>query len=308
VVIMALCNSVSCPAWCTIRVLNDAQSNTKISIRDIHHFSSIDGRGLTVIPERDMTLTFDQPQLVSPPRFEPQEPVRSTHISRFSTDTPRTTRSRSSSLARLSRPWTSQSRSRPSISAPMDFRRVTEPIPSARRSFRPLELSIYMPSGRISPLPDFESNEWTGKLPQRPTAALLRRETVDNSELPSEFKRKPLSASNSFNLRREITSEPFLNMEEGPGPVIRRSTMESEQVLSDLATIDEDRTPTLIASQFEEEIPGLAHPWSSRGSILSSPSRMRSPSPFSSARTRSRTNTESMSRTGSVRKSKKRYH
>jgi hypothetical protein len=254
---------------------------------------------------RDMTLTFDQPQLVPPPRFESQQPVRHNVSQRFSWDISHSNRSRSSSFAKLSRPWTSQSRSRPSISAPMDFRRVTEPmepLPTARRSFRPLELSIYLPAGRISPLPDFDSDEWTSRLPelQRPQAAILRRETMDNSQLPSEIRRKPLSISTTQNLRREILSEPFLSMDGGPGPMVRRDTIDSIQ---DLATIDEDRTPTLNHGQFEEDIPGLSRPWSSRSGILTP--RMRSPSPFSIGRSsRSKSNAENPSRNGSVRRSK----
>lgn len=261
--------------------------------------------------ERDMTLTFDQPQLVPAPRFETQQPVRHNVSQRFSWDVSRNNRSRSSSFARLSRPWTSHSHagSRPSISAPMDFRRVTEPMepmPTARRSFRPLELSIYLPTGRISPLPNFDSEEWTSQLPslQRPQAAILRRETMDNSELPSEIRRKPLSVTTTQTLRRDILSEPFMSMDGGPGPMIRRDTMESMRDLQDLATIDEDRTPTLAHNKFDEDMPGLSHPWSSRSGIISPSLRIRSPSPFTLGRSRSKVSLDSTSRNGSVRRSK----
>lgn len=263
-----------------------------------------------------MTLTFDQPQLVPAPRFEPQQ-VRRNLSQRFSWNDSNNNRSRSASLAKLSRPWTShsQAKSRPSISAPMDFRRVTEPMepvepmepmPVAKRSFRPLELSIYMPAGRISPLPDFDSEQWTSKLPsvQRPQSAFLRRETMDNSGLPSDFKRKPLSVSTTQNPRRDILSEPLLSMAGGPGPIIRRDTMESMRDIQDLATIDEDRTPTLNHSRFEADMPGLSRPWSSRSGVISPPLRMRSPSPFSLGRSRSKASLESTSRNGSVRRSK----
>jgi hypothetical protein len=86
--------------------------------------------------------------------------------------------------------------------------------------------------------------------------------------------------------------------------MVRRDTMDSMRETPDLATIDEDRTPTLNHSQFEEEIPGLSRPWSSRSSILTPPLRMRSPSPFSIGRSRSKTNVENASRNGSLRRSK----
>ncbi|TLD38423.1 Drug resistance protein [Venturia nashicola] len=174
-------------------------------------------------------------------------------------------------------------------------------MPVARRSFRPLELSIYMPTGRISPLPDFDSEQWTSKLPsvQRPQSAVLRREIMDNSELPIEFRRKPLSISTIQNPRSDILSEPFLSMSGGPGPVIRSDTMESMRDIQDLATIDEDRTPTLHQRPFEEDAP-----LSSRSGAISPPLRMRSPSPFSLGRSRSKISLDGISRNASVRRSK----
>ncbi|QDS70917.1 hypothetical protein FKW77_006565 [Venturia effusa] len=291
---MALCNYAACPPWGSDKVSHTDSSNTLAS------------------RQRDMTLTFDQPQLVPAPRFEPQHPVRQNASQRLSWDVSNNNRARSSSFVKLSRPWTShsQAKSRPSISAPMDFRRVTEPMepmPVTQRSFSPIELSICMPTGRISPLPDFESESWTSKLPelQRPQSAILRRETLDNSQLPSEFRRKPLSVtSTTHNLRRDILSEPLLSIGGGPGPIIRQDTMESMRDVQDLATIDEDRTPTLNHSQFDEDMSEMPRPWSSRSGIISPPLRMRSPSPFSLGRSRSKVSLDSTSRNGSVRRSK----
>lgn len=260
-----------------------------------------------------MTFTFDQPQLVPAPRFEAtrfesKHAVRHNVSQRFSWDVSNNNRSRNASLAKLSRPRTShsQAKSRPIIGAPMDFRRVTEPMepmPVARRSFRPLELSIYISNGRISPLPDFDSEQWTSKLPelQRPQSAVLRRETMDNSELPNEFRRKPLSITTTQNLRRDILSEPSLSMGGGPGPIIRRDTMESMRDIQDLATIDEDRTPTL---NHDEDMPGLSRPWTSYSGVVSPPLRMGSLSPFSLGRSRSKVSLDSTSRNGSVRRLK----
>lgn len=122
------------------------------------------------------------------------------------------------------RPWTaSGSKRRPHIGAPTDFRRVTEPLPTRRRSFRPLELSIYLPSGRLSPLPDFSASEWEARLPQlrAPPPAFLRY-TSENLELTRNFsiKRKPVSMP-------EPTTRPFstgfdgtFGVEDGPGPTL----------------------------------------------------------------------------------------
>jgi hypothetical protein len=218
--------------------------------------------------------------------------------------------SRSSSITTLIRPWTSQSRGRPVIGAPTNFRRVTEPmepLPSRRRSFRPLELSIYLPNGRISPLPDFNSEEWEKKLPelQRPQAAVVRRETLDNSDLVGDhfIQRKPLSVITTSQYRRAVTSEPVILAENGPGPTLLSESSEHDHVVSDLAPIDENRTPTLVPTQFGEETAILSRPWSSRSSGISSPMRIRTPSPFTSSRARSYTDI-SLSRKPSLRRSK----
>ncbi|KAF1811619.1 hypothetical protein P152DRAFT_450309 [Eremomyces bilateralis CBS 781.70] len=66
------------------------------------------------------------------------------------------------------------------ISPPTDFRRGNH-IPRRRRSFRPLELSIYMPSCRLSPLPDFSC--WD-ELPEGlsiPRQALLREPSISST-------------------------------------------------------------------------------------------------------------------------------
>jgi hypothetical protein len=178
-----------------------------------------------------------------------------------------------------------------------------EPLPTRRRSFRPLELSIYLPSGRISPLPDFESEEWEKKLPQlqRPPAAFVRRETLDNSELTGGhfIPRKPLSLITPNPYRREVTSEPVILAENGPGPTFHHESTEYDYVVSDLAPIDENRTPTLVPAQFGEEVTILSRPWSSRSNGgVSSPMRIRTPSPFTGNRARSYTDI-SLSRKGS---------
>jgi hypothetical protein len=182
-----------------------------------------------------------------------------------------------------------------------------EPLPTRRRSFRPLELSIYLPNGRISPLPDFASEDWVKKIPelQRPQAAVVRRETLDNSELIGEHSipRKPLSVISMNQYRRAVTSEPVILAENGPGPTLRSESPEHDYVVSDLTPIDENRTPTLVPTQLSEEIAVPSRPWSSRSSGVSSPLRMRSPSPFTGSRARSYTDI-SLSRKPSLRRSK----
>lgn len=258
-------------------------------------------------------MTFEQPRRVPPPQFKPQtpRPVTASSLARTkswfkndlsgSNDFTRSRVSRSSSITTLVRPWTSQSK-RPSISAPTNFRRVTEPMPpmpTRRRSFRPLELSIYLPERSISPLPDFRlGGDWEEKLEQlkRPQAAVIRRETLDNSELPGDYivRRKPLSTMTSNPLRRDVLSEPFiLAAENGPGPTLE-TAMEMGHRLSDLARVDENRTPTLLPNQIEE-MAASSRPWSSRSS-------MRTPSPFGN---RSRSNTDlGIPRKPSLRRSK----
>jgi hypothetical protein len=102
------------------------------------------------------------------------------------------------------------------IGAPTDFRRVTEPLPvRRRRSFRPLELSIYLPSGRLSPLPDFSTSDWEARIPElpAPARALLRHSSPggpggDNDENQNfRIARKPVMSMPAPPTRP--FSEPF---------------------------------------------------------------------------------------------------
>ena len=215
--------------------------------------------------------------------------------------------STSSTFSSIKKPFSSKSR--PSIGAPTDFRKLTnpltEPMPARRRSFRPLELSIYVElTGRLSPLPDFSTDDWELTIPgvSKPPTALLRRETVDNSLLPSDFSipRKPLSTYSGYNSRRDVVSEPFLlSLENGPGPVLSNS-IDEEQVASDRDTIDSTRTPTLPASQMDEMAFSASQPWSQRSSGYSV-TRSR---PQPSVLKHSRTESESRSLKSSFRRSK----
>jgi hypothetical protein len=181
-------------------------------------------RYATYSPHTDdeVQLTFDQPQPIAPLRFEsdavcvPQRPT--TAYSTFSSwmesgkEAAVRTRARASSRASTFRShWTGNSKrttTRPSIGAPTDFRHLNdanvqvEPIPRRRASFRPLELSIYLPDNRLSPLPDFTSCDWDQKLPdlEFPTKALLRSRpnslsSGDCDSSTHQIHRKPVRSS-----------------------------------------------------------------------------------------------------------------
>ncbi len=86
---------------------------------------------------------------------------------------------------------------RPTISNPSDFRRVH--IPTGRReSFKPLELSIYLPGNRLSPLPIFCESSGDGFVePTYPANALIRARSDSLIYRPSTgftIPRKPVAS------------------------------------------------------------------------------------------------------------------
>ena len=199
------------------------------------------------------------------------------------------------SIATLHRPWTSHSRARPSISYPTDFRKyggvdgiesmmedAPEPI-RRRRSFRPLELSIYLPDGRLSPLPDFSTPEWSA-LPAElglPAQALIR----DRDSRTNSISSNP-STSSYLIQRRPV------------GTGSRRSSAQSSSSISGPLHYQEEPTSR------PDSMAGASVRRSSTHSSVTSPRRgiARLPSP-----SRNRSNTEptrllSPSGRGSVRK------
>lgn len=94
-----------------------------------------------------------------------------------------------------------KTQTRPVIGAPTDFRRV-EPPARRRASFRPLELSIYLPGNRLSDLPEFSQFDLNTPGPPTPPAKALmspfdssgqfRRDSV-----PFQFTRKPVGSAPS---------------------------------------------------------------------------------------------------------------
>lgn len=243
-----------------------------------------------------MKICYDQPQTVELPRAEPISPRPATshsvsrHVSQWVT-TSRDFASRASSRASvhtLTRPRKSHSKVRRlSISGPTDFRHASgydgadgmqsmlddasEPV-RRRRSFRPLELSIYLPDGRLSPLPDFELDEW-GEMPRMPAEVLVRnRDSRTNSVLSDPatssylVQRKPVgtgSRRSSVHSTRSVQSRPlsgtmstlpFLQEESKtrtesirsstPSELRRRGTLSPPRILSRLPSPSRARSNT----------------------------------------------------------------
>lgn len=91
---------------------------------------------------------------------------------------------------------------RPSISSPMPAIIAADARPVRRRSFRPLELSIYLPNNRLSDLPEFDAVSFTEvgeiKLPPRALVRTRSAEVVCH-ELPAIS--VPVKAASMFERR-----------------------------------------------------------------------------------------------------------
>ena len=201
----------------------------------------------TVVPESYPDLTViarqtreeiceQQPQPVAFPRTDFTAPRPSTSYSTKSIFTlvangwdaasQATTRASMS----IKRPKTADSHHELVISEPTDFRKVDgAPIVRRRREeFRPLELSIYLPNNRLSPLPDFSKSEWTAKPVdlEIPRPAMLRSMT----ELDLTF------SSSTFGVRRKpVESASFL---------ISPSVPDSSRSSLSYETLPQDRNST----------------------------------------------------------------
>ncbi|KAF2747881.1 hypothetical protein M011DRAFT_42605 [Sporormia fimetaria CBS 119925] len=241
-----------------------------------------------------MRICYDQPTLVPPPCAEPVYPRPSTshsmgqHLSQWVTTSKDFTARASArvSLENLRKPRKTFSRTRPTIgrptiSAPMDFRHcdgvdgiqsmldeASMPV-RRRRSFTPLQLSIYYPEGRLSPLPDFTDDAWAEM--QKPALALVRG-------------RESVASTGSFRIQRKPV-----------GSGSRRSSVSSAQLLSSMPLLQEGQVsrsespvprPTLKRASSE----GSSAPSSRILSRLPSPSRLRSNTAPSSASSLRRVN------------------
>ncbi|KAF2450283.1 hypothetical protein P171DRAFT_348783, partial [Karstenula rhodostoma CBS 690.94] len=203
-----------------------------------------DGRDASRAVESDLKICYDQPQSREFPRAEPVSPPprpatsqsMGRHVSQWVT-TSRDFASRASSRASvhtLTRPRKSHSKVRRlSISGPTEFRHDSgfdgeegiqsmiddAPMPvRRRRSFRPLELSIYLSDGRLSPLPDFKHDNWV-EMPQMPAEALVRNQDSRTNSISSDpstasylVQRKPVgsgSRRSSVQSTQSVQSRPL---------------------------------------------------------------------------------------------------
>jgi hypothetical protein len=180
-----------------------------------------------------MTICYEQPRSVPLSPTNPLAPrpsaTRSSATHQISqwVSTSREYAARASSRASLSvltRPR--RSHSRPTIGHPTDFRHTDgfdgiqamideAPMPIRhRRSYRPLQLSIYLPDGRLSPLPDFDTGDSWGSHPanvEMPAQALVRGRDarLDSvSSLTSTFliQRKPVGSGSRRSSLQSQTS------------------------------------------------------------------------------------------------------
>lgn len=213
--------------------------------------------------EAEMTICYDQPQPVPMPRAEAPRPRPSTshsmrsHVSQWYTNG-RDMASRASSRTSqytLTKPRKSHSRARPRISRPMDVRQEegfdgTKDIQSMldeapmpirrRRSFRPLELSIYLPDNRLSDLPDFSEAEWEEMTGLKMPAQVKVRDrdsrtnsTTSDPATPSYI--IPRKAVGSLSRRTSVQSQVSLQSRppsETPPFVLPERTSRTESLFS----------------------------------------------------------------------------
>jgi hypothetical protein len=148
-----------------------------------------------------MRIEHHQPRLIPSPIPEPQERP-STRGREWATRT-RSFASRASSRGSFSvrrKLNAYNGPRRPRIGAPSDFRHVENSIPRRTETFRPLELSIYMPENQLSPiLPHFGAiddlsfpSDDLKDLPYPPTALTHSR---SESALSFRIPRKPVRSS-----------------------------------------------------------------------------------------------------------------
>jgi hypothetical protein len=162
-----------------------------------------DSTDLATGVERRMEIMYQQPHLVPPMKLTvwddmPPTPPPSMPARFF--EQSRSLASRASERASLS--VRRRGTPRPSISSPMPAVVPTNDLPVRRRSFRPLELSIYLPSNRLSDLPEFDAVSFTEvgeiKLPPR---ALLRTRSAEVVTRPAPSLLVPAKPASMFERR-----------------------------------------------------------------------------------------------------------
>ncbi|ETN42507.1 uncharacterized protein HMPREF1541_01664 [Cyphellophora europaea CBS 101466] len=156
--------------------------------------------------QREMEVMYQQPHLVPPMKMTiwdemPPTPPPSMPTKWMSHG--RDLASRASE--RASQTFRRHTPLRPSISSPMPVVVPRNASPIRRRSYRPLELSIYLPNNRLSDLPDFDAVSFidSGEI-RMPPRALLRARSVEvvPSELPARA--LPVKPASMFERRRSL--------------------------------------------------------------------------------------------------------
>ncbi|KAI9811875.1 MAG: hypothetical protein M1827_005226 [Pycnora praestabilis] len=215
--------------------------------------------------ERTMKICHDQPQLIKPPNvnaYDGQAHDTSSHPypQLIVGSQPLASRASSRTSFSVRRPKTTESR-RPTISAPSDFRQV-EKFSTTRDNggFRPLELSIYLPENKLSPLPTFseESNKPLGL--EYPQQVLFRSRTDSLLSITSTFRipRKPVpslsgSRPHSFDML-SMSSRPSVDLADNTlrtRPSLPDSLGTRELIDKLEVRLPKTPTPLLIRSQTE---------------------------------------------------------
>jgi hypothetical protein len=181
--------------------------------------------------EKPMRIEHHQPRLVPPPVPEPQE--RPSTRSREWVERSKSVASRAASRGSFSvrRKLNAYNgiqprRPRMQIGAPSDFRHVDHALPRRAETFRPLELSIYMPENQLSPMmPHFgDINDLSFPLDDlkdlpRPTTALTHSRS--ESALSFRIPRKPIRSSS------RASSEWTANFKPRPGSLSAQELLEA---------------------------------------------------------------------------------
>jgi hypothetical protein len=230
--------------------------------------------------EKEMVIYHQQqPHLVPPPTVAPWvEPAANTQSypppvsqwrARSRSLASRASRASSRSSFRIGkRPGTAP---RPSISGPSDFRRV-DSFQRRGATFRPLELSIYMPENRLSPLPIFSTDDLDSQLENpAPVALSQRRDSLLSNSQDSSYRgnfriaRKPVAPSIVDGGRRSsdarstpsTTGSEWLAQPLAPRPSIPESASSQDLIAALEARLP--KSPPPLRQRSNTEPPPVLH-------------------------------------------------
>lgn len=152
-----------------------------------------------------MRIEHHQPGLIASPVAEP-EPRGREWVAKSKDFANRASSRGSFSVRRHLNAYNGYQPRRPQISAPMDFRHVDHALPGRKPTFRPLELSIYMPENHLSPIlshfgtiDDLSFDPRYKELPSFPPTAMTHTRSesaLSNHRIP----RKPLRSSSHMSM------------------------------------------------------------------------------------------------------------